>query len=217
MRKTLLPFLALALATGLACGFGGDTSTGDEAVATPVQGLESPAADATDPAPAKSTPTKPAPGRPTPLTCQQLQTASLGSAAQPYNGYRDPIPLVDGMWSGEDGVVVQLQAPCAVGELTGDNAADAVVPVLMDGGGTGKFWQLAMFRNVDGRPSYVTMVEIGDRTPIEKVAISAGRARVEFLMRPEDPSSSVDLIRRTAVYELDGTTLAEIGYIDAPA
>jgi hypothetical protein len=219
MRKTLLPFLALALATGLACGFGGDTAPGDEAVATPAQGLESPAADDTDPAPAATTgkPAPAGPAKPRPLTCRQLETASLGSAAQPYNGYRDPIPLVDGMWSGEDGVVVQLQTPCAIGELTGDNAADAVVPVLMDGGGTGKFWQLAMFRNVDGRPSYVTTVEIGDRTPIEKVAISAGRARVEFLMRPEDPSSSVDVVRRTAVYQLDGNNLVEIGYFDDPA
>ncbi|WP_416902387.1 hypothetical protein [Micromonospora echinospora] len=215
MRKTLLPFLVVALATGLACGSGGEATPGDEAVATPAQGLDSPAADVTDPAPAATT--KPAPATVKPLTCQQLQTASLGNAAQPYNGYRDPIPLLDGAWSGEDGVVVRLQPFCAVGELTGDKAADAVVAVLMDGGGTGKFWQLAMFRNVDGRPAYQTMVEIGDRTPVEKVAISAGRARVEYLKRPDDPSSTVDVVRRTSVYELDGNNLVEIGYFDDPA
>lgn len=222
MRRTLLPLLALTLVTGLACSLDQGDAQPESSRELGTSPRPDPSADVVDdqktgdPAPAKTT-AKPAPAKVKPLTCQQLEIASLGSAARPYNGYADPIPLVDGMWAGEDGVVVQLQAPCAIGELTGDDAADAVVPVLMDGGGTGKFWQLAMFRNVDAKPSYVTMVDIGDRTPIEKVTVSAGQAYVEFLMRPEDPSSSVDLIRRTATYRLDGNDLMEIGYVDAPA
>ncbi|MEU4566767.1 hypothetical protein [Micromonospora sp. NPDC023956] len=215
MRKTLLPFLAVALVTGLACGSGGE-----RADQTSVRGAADRTADAdhdrtvTEPAPATTRSTTPATVEP--LTCGQLKTARLGSASQPYQDHTEPIRLRDGLWS-EDGVVVQLQWPCAVGELTGDNAADAVVPVLMDGGGTGKFWQIALFRNVDAEPAYLTMVDIGDRTPIEKVTISAQRVRVEFLMRPEDPSSSVDVVRRTAVYQLDGNNLVEIGYFDGPA
>jgi hypothetical protein len=146
-----------------------------------------------------------------------LETARLGSAAQPYNGYRDPIPLLDGLWSGEDGVVVQLQWPCAIGELTGDAAADAVVPVLMDGGGTGKFWQMAVFRNVNAKPAYLTMTDIGDRTPIEQVSVSDRQVTVVFLMRPEDPSSTATLVRRTATYRLDSDRLVETGHTDTPA
>ncbi|SCL40898.1 hypothetical protein GA0074692_6038 [Micromonospora pallida] len=223
MRKTLLPLLAVALFTGLACGFGGETGSSsgtkstDQATSAPQPDDDNDAVDATPAAAPSSKPSSKPPAQVKPLTCKQLETARLGSAAQPYNGYRDPIPLLDGLWSGEDGVVVQLQWPCAIGELTGDGAADAVVPVLMDGGGTGKFWQLAMFRNVDGRPAYLTMVDIGDRTPIEKVMISAGQARVEFLKRPDDPSAAADVVRRTSVYRLDGNNLVEIGYFDDPA
>lgn len=212
MRKTLLPLLTVALVTGLACGAGDPTPAARERVTAPTSSADGRTTETGGPA----APTT-APGRVAALTCKQLETAWLGSAEQPYNGYRDPIRLRDGLWSGEDGVVVQLQWPCATGELTGDDAVDAVVPVLMDGGGTGKFWQLAVFRNVKAQPAYLTMTEIGDRTPIEQLSVSGRQVRVQFLMRPEDPSSSVDVVRRTTTYRLDGDRLVATGHTDAPA
>ncbi|RGC67834.1 hypothetical protein C5N14_16630 [Micromonospora sp. MW-13] len=220
MRRTLLPLLTIALVTGLACGAGDESPAESERVTGATSGPGSRATDADD-APADRRTAAPtnhstAPARTKPLTCKQLETAWLGSAGQPYNGYHSPIRLTDGLWSGEDGVVVQLQWPCAVGELTGDDAADAVVPVLMDGGGTGKFWQLAVFRNANAGPAYLTMTEIGDRTPVEQVSISGRQVTVTFLMRPDDPSSPVDVIRRTAAYRLDGDQLVATGHTDAP-
>ncbi|MEW2376939.1 hypothetical protein AB0883_12650 [Micromonospora sp. NPDC047812] len=221
MRRTLLPVAALALVAAL---------SGCVTITTPPDAPE-PAASARptastagaddgtaepDPAPSARPDTSGAPATLRALTCEQLKTAALGNGTERYNGYAEPIPLVDGMWSGEDGTVVHMQQPCAVGDLTGDEAADALVPVLMDGGGTGKFWQVVMYGNIDGRPVYVTMVDIGDRTPVESVSIRSRRATVVYLTRPEDASSAEVAVRRTAVYELSGSRLVEVSRTDTP-
>ncbi|MEH1012207.1 hypothetical protein V6U90_03645 [Micromonospora sp. CPCC 206060] len=223
MRKTLLPLLALALVTGLACGSGSggkkSSSSGKSSSdrGTSSRGTDSDdSANTGDPTPAAKPSASPTRKKVAALTCKQLETAQLGSPTSRYNGYPDPIPLLDGMWSGEDGVVVALQSPCAIGDLTGDGAADAVVPVMMDGGGTGKFWQLVVFRNVSGRPSYVTVTEIGDRTPVENVSISSQQVRVVYLTRPDDAAMAEVAIRRTAIYRLSGSTLREVSHTDAP-
>lgn len=224
MRKTVLPALALALVTGLACGFGSEVSPG--ASGPTDQGTSSPTGE---PGPSDPDDETPDTGEPTPvvtasstvptgsgpLTCAQLQDAELGNVEHPYNGHSTPIRLHDGDWSG-DGMVVRLQS-CAVGDLTGDGAADAVGVMLMDGGGTGKFWQLVFFGNIDARPHYVSTVDIGDRTPVEGVSISGQRLKVVYLMRPEDPSSTASIIRRTATYRLSGSLLVETGHTDVPA
>lgn len=227
MRKTVLPALALALVTGLACGFGGEVSpggsgatgrgtsspTGDQGPSDPATGRDD-GTSAGEPTPvvaASST----APTGLDPLTCAQLQDAELGNVEHPYNGHSTPIRLAGGTWAG-DGMVVRLQS-CAVGDLTGDDAADAVGVVLMDGGGTGKFWQLVFFGNIDARPHYVSTIDVGDRTPVETVSISGRRLTVVHLMRPEDPSSTASIIRRTATYRLSGSLLVETGHTDVPA
>ncbi|MFI6822312.1 hypothetical protein ACIBJE_15350 [Micromonospora sp. NPDC050187] len=218
MRKTLLPVLALALVTVLACGFGDQTSPGGGGTSDQGTSSFTPDPDGDD-TPAATPAARASTTDPTgsePLTCEQLRTAELGNAEQPYQGRRSPIRLTDGSWSG-DGMVVQLQWPCAIGDLTGDDVDDAVVPVLMDGGGTGKFWQIAFFGNIDARPHYVTTTEIGDRTPVETVSISDRKVTVVFLMRPEDPSSTADVVRRTATYELNGSRLVKTAHTDSPA
>ncbi|MBO4204753.1 hypothetical protein [Micromonospora echinofusca] len=223
MRKTLLPLLVLALVTGLACGSGSgsggrkSSGSGNSSADRGTDGSDSDGnPDAGDPTPVAKPSASPTRKKVAALTCKQLETAQLGSSTSRYNGYADPIPLLDGMWSGEDGVVVTLQAPCAIGDLTGDGAADAVVPAMMDGGGTGKFWQLVVFRNVNGRPSYVTVTDIGDRTPIENVTISSRQVKVVYLTRPDDAAMAEIAIRRTAIYRLSGGTLDEVSHTDAP-
>lgn len=228
MRKTLLPVLAIALLTGVAaCDSGSSTSATGQPATSPARADSSPADRNQDDEPVvtpdpgdapEATPsqhTEPTPVAARPLTCDQLANAELGNAEHPYNGHHTPIRLVDGGWSG-DGMVVRVQWPCAIGDLTGDDVADAVVPVLMDGGGTGKFWQLVFFGNVDSRPHYVSTTDIGDRTPVEEVSIRDRRVTVVYLTRPEDPSSTVDVVRRTATYQLRGGRLVQTGYTDTP-
>ncbi|MEU4779649.1 hypothetical protein [Micromonospora sp. NPDC023633] len=221
MRRTLLPVAALALVAALSgcititapADDPDPAAAGQPTASTNVVDDETASPDAA-PSAAPDTPGAPDPLRA--LTCEQLKTAALGNGTERYNGYAEPIPLVDGMWSGEDGTVVHMQQPCAIGDLTGDEAADALVPVLMDGGGTGKFWQVVMYGNIDGKPVYVTMLDIGDRTPVESVSISSRRATVVYLTRPEDASSAEVAVRRTAVYQLSGSRLVEISHTDTP-
>ncbi|MBQ1076088.1 hypothetical protein KBX06_23440 [Micromonospora sp. C31] len=221
MRRTLLPVAALALAAALsgcvtinAPADDPDPAASGQPTASSTVVDDEPADR--DPAPSAAPDTPGAPATLRALTCEQLKTAALGNGSERYNGYAEPIPLVDGMWSGEDGTVVHMQQPCAVGDLTGDEAADALVPVLMDGGGTGKFWQVVMYGNIDGQPHYVTMIDIGDRTPVESVSISSRRATVVYLTRPEDASSAEVAVRRTAVYRLSGSRLVEVSHTDTP-
>ncbi|SCL71668.1 hypothetical protein [Micromonospora peucetia] len=220
MRRTLLPLAALALVLvaggckveingGATPGPGGTTVPSDSPVADPPFGDGSSANDNVSP------PAAP-PAKVPALTCDQVAESELGSTKVRYNNYPDPIPLTEGRWAGEDGVVVALQPPCATGDLTGDGAADALRAIMLDGGGTGKFWGIVLWRNVKGAPAYVGTVDLGDRTPIEKITISAGQAQVVYLTRPDDASMVELVIERTATYRLIGDKLEEIGYVDKP-
>ncbi|WDZ82679.1 hypothetical protein [Micromonospora cathayae] len=220
MRRTLLPLAALSLvlvaagctieiSDGTTPDPGGTTVPSDSPVTDPPFGDGSSAND-------NVSPTAAPPAKVPALTCDQVAESELGSATVRYNNYPDPIPLTEGRWAGEDGVVVTLQPPCAIGDLTGDGAADALRASMLDGGGTGKFWAITLWRNVDGTPAYVGTVDLGDRTPIQKITISAGQAQVVYLTRPDDASMAELVIERTATYRLIGDKLEEIGYVDKP-
>ncbi|MEV4481079.1 hypothetical protein [Micromonospora coxensis] len=231
MRRTLPSFAALTLACLLtACGGDSGTTASASTTVTPAAtpsastpAAIAPSADTATATPAgtPSAPAKPAPPKPKPpvasaLTCAQLADAQLGSAAAPYNGYPDYIPLTEGMWNGEDGASVELQKPCAVGDLDGDGAADAVGTVRLRAGGTGQFWTVAVWRNSGGEPAYRALVDLGDRNPVTSVSVSGQRATVVWLTRSEGKGMAELDIRRTSVYRLSGTTLVEVSHTDAP-
>ncbi|MGB2571097.1 hypothetical protein ACPFP2_21995 [Micromonospora citrea] len=231
MRRTLPSFAALTLACLLtACG--GDSGTTASASTTVTPAAATPSASAPAPiapsadtatatpaggsAPAEPAPPKPKPPTVPPLTCAQLADAQLGSAATPYNGYPDHIPLTEGIWNGEDGATVELQRPCATGDLDGDGAADAVGTVRLRAGGTGQFWTVAVWRNSGGEPVYRALVDLGDRNPVTSVSVSGQRATVVWLTRSDGRGMAELDIRRTSVYRLSGTTLVEVSHTDAP-
>lgn len=231
MRRTLPSFAALTLACLLtACGGDSGTTASASTTVTPAAATpraSTPAAIAPSADTATGTPTgagapaEPAPPKPKPptapaLTCAQLADARLGSAAAPYNGYPDHIPLTEGIWNGEDGATVELQKPCATGDLDGDGAADAVGTVRLRAGGTGQFWTVVVWRNSGGEPAYRALVDLGDRNPVTSVSVSGQRATVVWLTRSDGRGMAELDIRRTSVYRLSGTTLVEVGHTDAP-
>ncbi len=232
MRRTSPIVAALALFSLLsACGDSGSPSTtGAVTTATAATTMSTPTAtpaestiDPETPSPAapKATATTKAPvakpaSKASPLTCKQLRGARLGSKKVPFNGYPDFIPLFEGVWSGEDGATVELQKPCAVGDLDGDGAADAVGTVMLTSGGSGKFWTVVVWRNSGGKPVYRTLTDLGDRTPVISVSATGGKATVVWLTRSDDKSMAELDIKRTSVYKLSGTTLTEVTHTDAP-
>jgi hypothetical protein len=230
MRRTLPSFAAVTLVCLLtACG--GDTGTTATASTTVTPSTDAstaaaPAAIAPSATPTTAAPAAPAPAetltaKPKPpaapaLTCKQLAGAHVGSAKVPYNGYPDYLPLTEGQWSGEDGATVLLQKPCGIGDLDGDGAADAVGVVALNGGGSGTFFTVLVWRNSGGKPAFRALADLGDRTPVLSVKVAGQRATVVWLTRSDGKSLAELDIRRTSTYQLSGTTLAEVGHTDAP-
>jgi hypothetical protein len=148
------------------------------------------------------------------LTCNQVRNGKLGSPTVKYQGYADYLPLADGVWSGEDGNMVEVKL-CAIGDLNSDGAADALVAVELTPQGTGRFWSLAYWRNSGGSPVFAAVLDLDDRTPVESITIGANKATVVWLTRgPSDPAIGLT-IRRTSVFKVSGATLTELSHTDA--
>jgi hypothetical protein len=230
MRRTL-PSLATLALVGLLTACGGDAgpvasavttvspSADPAAVEATGEPTEAATADATTAAPVTTTEPpapKPAPVA-APLTCGQLAGAHLGSAKAPFNGYPDYIPLLDGVWNGEDGATVELQKPCGIGDLDGDGAADGARAVLLRmTGGMGQFWSVAFWHDSAGKPAYRGVVDLGDRNPVISISVFGQQAKVVWLTRSDDKSMAELNIKRTSVYQLSGTTVTEVKHTDAP-
>ncbi len=153
-----------------------------------------------------------------PMTCEMLKNTPVGGKKMDFFGYQDVIPLVDGRWSGEHDNTIELQKPCAIGDLDGDGDADALGVVSENGGGSGTFFALvAWLDEGGGTPVCVAAAPLGDRTPVTSIKITNGRAQVVYLTRDDDAPMAVLNIKRTATYQLiENNELAEIGYVDAP-
>ncbi|MCI4063007.1 hypothetical protein MRQ36_10635 [Micromonospora sp. R77] len=233
MRRTL-PSLATLALVGLLTACGGDSGPVASAVTTVTPPADTPTAAATtsdatpttpDETPSSTTAApvattkapapKPVPATVPALTCKQLAGAHVGSAKVKFNGYPDYIPLLDGIWNGEDGASVELQKPCGIGDLDGDKAADAVGVVTLRAGGVGQFWTVVVWHNSAGKPAYRTLVDLGDRNPVTSISVSGQRATVVWLTRSDGRSMAELDIKRTTVYQLAGTALTEVGHTDA--
>ncbi|MBO4162206.1 hypothetical protein [Micromonospora antibiotica] len=239
MRRIPSSLATLTMVCLLTAACGGEQGGTDEAASTvgpstgpstaSVLSQVSPEATPTSGAPSpevkKAAPTTPPAAAPTtaaaapvkaPLTCAHLAEARLGSSKTPYNGYPDYLPLAGGQWSGEDGATVTLQKPCGIGDLDGDGAEDAVGAVAIKTGGSGTFYTLAAWRNSGGLPVFRALTDLGDRTPVVSISVAGRKATVVWLTRsPSRGMAELD-IKRTSVYKLSGSTLAEVSHTDAP-
>ncbi len=203
--------LALLVLAGLtACG-GGSAPAATGPTGTPAAAVTG----SSEPSPTSAAPTTgPASGG---LTCQQIGTATLGSATVPYQGMDAPLHLFEGSWTDEAGNLAEVKV-CAVGDLDGDAAVDAMAAVEFTpaDGGTGRFWTLAVWHNANGSPTFVALADLGDRNPVQSIAISGAVATVVWLTRGPDDPDAVVTIRRTSTFTLAGASLTETSHVDAP-
>ncbi|MFD8643706.1 hypothetical protein ACFV14_25815 [Streptomyces zaomyceticus] len=152
------------------------------------------------------------------LTCDQLRNAELQNSSFRFpDAPEGTIAFTDGRWEG-DGVVVELQSQCGIGDVTGDPAADAVAAVKVTTGGTGRFFGLVTWRNDAGTPVPAAVVSLGDRTPVVSIGVSSPtrRATVVYLTRGDDDPAAVVTVRRTAVYRVAEPAMVELHHSDAP-
>lgn len=116
--------------------------------------------------------------------------------------------------------MIELQPQCAIGDVTGDNAPDAVGALKISTGGTGRFYTLVTWRNDAGTPVPAAAAELGDRTPVVSIDFPpAGEPRqvtVVHRTRGEDDPAAVVTLTRTAVYEVSEPTMVELHHSDAP-
>jgi hypothetical protein len=216
--KRLGALLAVACVVALAAG----CKDSSQATAGGPDGIPpktaSPAASSTAPAPLPASPS-PAKSSAKPavtLRCAQLKEGvQLGGPAVKYNGYPDSIPLGDGHWSGEDGNTVDLQPQCGAGDLDGDGKGDLLGVVSLNGGGSGTFFTLVVWRYASGEPECVALLDLGDRTPVVSISVASRKATVVWLTRTPDAPMAVVNIKRTSVYQLSGATLHELSHTDA--
>ncbi|MEV6526717.1 hypothetical protein AB0M43_32770 [Longispora sp. NPDC051575] len=210
---------AVALVAAVAAG--GLLAGCDDAPAKPAPGASTVPTIAPATAPvATAAPSKPAPattGAPAPagasVTCAEVRGAKVRGSKAPYTAAG--VPLVDGHWSGPDGLTFAVQAPCATGNLDPHGGLSTLGTIMSSTSGTtGRFWGLMLCKREAGAPVCSVLVQLGDREPVQSVAIGGQKATVVYLTRtPDVPAAGLNL-RRTAVYQFGGNTLLELSHTD---
>lgn len=86
--------------------------------------------------------------------------------------------------------VVRLGDQVAYGDLTGDGQDEAVALLISDPGGSGTFYDLVVVADVDGTPTQIGSVFLGDRIIVKSLAVEDGLVGlVMFTQGPNDPQS----------------------------
>jgi len=151
------------------------------------------------------------------LRCTALARAQVGSSSIPLADYGPgTVTLTDGAFDSPDGVRVRLGEPCAIGDLNGDGAADAMGVVQIESGGTGRFFTLVAWVNDGGSPRLAASTALGDRNGVGSITIADRVATVVYYTRTDDMPMAAVNIRRTATFELRSSGLVETGHRDEP-
>lgn len=211
MARLRVVVLVALVTVGLAGCAQGDS--GGVSAISDVGGTPSASASAT---PAGSPPTSKAPaGKPTSnaLTCGQLADAEIttDTVKLPDLAIDGSMNLAGGQYNAEDGGSIELQSPCGIGDVTGDASRDAVgvVKVTDGGGGTGRFYDVVVWRNDGGKPHMYTVISLGDRNPVVKITISSKKITIVYLTRAAADPMIALTIKRTAVFTLSGQSMQE--------
>jgi hypothetical protein len=151
-------------------------------------------------------------------TCAQVKEAMVRGSIDPYSAFgSDGAPLTEGMFSGEDGLVLAVQQACATGDL-GGKIGTVTVGTIMNSivDTTGRWWGVMLCVQPGDRAQCTVHFVLDDRDPIESVGIADHKLTVVYLTRPDDAGSAAVAVRRTAVYGVSGSTLTELSHTDAP-
>ena len=152
--------------------------------------------------------------RAAPLTLEQLRNAEYPSQ-WPAKGLAK---LKDGVYhepaapGSVTEIVVRATPLYALGDLDHDGAADAVLVLESDPGGSGVFFDLAPVLNRGGQPLPLAPLSLGDRVQVGAVHITEdGSVQVELRKHgPDDPlcCPTLDVVMR---YRLEGDRLISEG------
>lgn len=151
-------------------------------------------------------------------TCAEVKGAMVRGVLDPYHAFGDDgAPLAEGMFSGEDGLVLAVQQPCVTGVLGGE-IGNVTVGTIMSSvvNTTGRYWAVALCGKPAERAQCVVQFVLDDRDPIESVAIQDQKLILVYLTRPTDAAAATVAVRRTTIYVAAGKALKEESRADAP-
>ncbi|MEV4416172.1 hypothetical protein [Catellatospora sp. NPDC049609] len=216
LRRTALALVAVAALAGplAACKDSGTPSAAPSAVTELSPSAAPPSAAAS---PAAASPIPQAPVNKVP-TCAQVKDAMVRGSIDPYGAFgADGAPLTEGIFGGEDGLVLAVQEACTTGDLggkIGKVTVGTIMSSLVDT--TGRWWGVMLCVKPGDRAQCTVHFVLDDRDPIESVSIAGHKLTVVYLTRPDDAGSAAVSVRRTAVYGVSGTTLTELSHTDTP-
>jgi hypothetical protein len=185
-RKLIFPALVLVL-TMLACNlpaattstptlpvvFPTNTFTLPPLPPTPTQGPTDTVALFTDtPGPT------PTPGSVGQLTLDQLKNATVHAIS-----YDRTVALANGSYSESSGTysyTVNMLDVFALGDLNGDGKAEAAAILAENGGGSGTFISLVVFKNNNGQPDQIAEANLGDRVLVKAMDISSAVVHLDM-------------------------------------
>lgn len=154
-----------------------------------------------------------------PAGCPRLRDLVVGTPEIPLADFEpELVQLADGHYTSPHGATVELQDPCAVGDLDGDGSADAVGVVQINGGGTGRFFSVVVWLGAGGDElNLATSLALGDRNPVRELSTAAdGTLTVVYLTRTDDVPMAEVNVKRTAGYHLTDAGLVEDSHTDEP-
>ena len=210
--KITLAGLVLLVGTAVGCGGtspGPDAGGAGEVGTPPTTAGAATTTDAPVPTPGPSV---------VPAGCPRLRDLLVGTPEIPLADYEpERVQLAGGHYRSARGAI-ELQDPCAFGDLDGDGSADAVGAVQINGGGTGFFYTVVVWRGAGANAlTLATSLALGDRNPVKQFSTASdGTLTVVYLTRTNDVSMAELNVKRTARYHLTAAGLVEASHTDEP-
>lgn len=100
-----------------------------------------------------------------------------------------------------------------IGDFNNDGLDDVAHIIAYTGGGSGMFYNLAIFMNNQGKLKYLTQEELGDRVIIQSVKYESGEFIVDIITQGEGDNFKgycCPNVPKTVKFKLENTKLVEI-------
>lgn len=136
--------------------------------------------------------------------------AALIRNAQYQLGVPDSLQVVQlqdgkfeqGTAGGSDFISVQLTNFAATGDLDGDGSDEIAALISENFGGTGVFVFLAIYKNVNGTPKFLTSSVVDDRPQLNALTIENGEVFLDSIIHAMDDPMCCPTLRTTRHYRL---------------
>jgi len=138
----------------------------------------------------------------------------LSETLSDFGSQDDTVLLANGFFEqrypdSASGILVNL-VKAVEGDVNQDNVPDAAVILVLDLGGSGSFYHLAVVLGEDGVLRNTDTILLGDRTKVEQISIQDGEVSIDLVEHAPDDPLCCPTMRVKQVYQLDSGRLVLI-------